>query len=169
MNIETEHKYIIKMPSQMLLSTLPSSKIEQTYITSDGGDNVTERVRRREYSDRVVYTHTKKRRISDMSHEEYEDEITAEEYGALLTRKCADTVTLYKMRYLLTYMGQTFELDVYTFWQNIAVMELEVRAESDAVALPPDIDVICEVTGERRFTNAALSRSVPDESDILAD
>ena len=169
MNIETEHKYIIKMPSQMLLSTLPSSKIEQTYIDPDGGDNVTERVRRREYSDRVIYTHTKKRRVSDMSHEEYEDEITAEEYGALLTRKCADTATLYKTRYLLTYMGQTFELDVYTFWQNIAVMELEVGKESDTVTLPPDIDVIREVTGERRFTNAALSRSVPDESEILAD
>ena len=169
MNIETEHKYIIKMPSQMLLSTLPSSKIEQTYITSDGGDNVTERVRRREYDDRVVYTHTKKRRVSDMSHEEYEDEITAEEYGALLTRKCADTATLYKTRYLLSYMGQTFELDVYTFWQNIAVMELEVGKESDAVTLPPEIEVVREVTGDRRFTNAALSRSVPDESEILAD
>lgn len=169
MNIETEHKYIIKMPSQKLLSSLPSSKIEQTYIDPDGGDNVTERVRRREYSDRVVYTHTKKRRLSDMSHEEYEDEITAEEYGALLTRKCADTVTLYKTRYLLSYMGQTFELDVYTFWQNIAVMELEVGKESDAVALPPEIDVVREVTGDRRFTNAALSRSVPDESEILAD
>ena len=130
---------------------------------------MTERVRRREYSDRVIYTHTKKRRVSDMSHEEYEDEITAEEYGALLTRKCADTATLYKTRYLLTYMGQTFELDVYTFWQNIAVMELEVGKESDTVTLPPDIDVIREVTGERRFTNAALSRSVPDESEILAD
>ena len=169
MNIETEHKYIIKMPSQKLLYSLPSSKIEQTYITSDGEDGVTERVRRREYDDRIVYTHTKKRRVSDMSHEEYEDEITAEEYGALLTRKCADTVTLYKTRYLLTYMGQTFELDVYTFWRNIAVMELEVGKESDAVALPPDIDVIREVTGERRFSNAALSRSVPDESEILAD
>ena len=169
MNIETEHKYIIKMPSQMLLSTLPSSKIEQTYITSDGGDNVTDRVRRREYDDRVVYTHTKKRRISDMSHEEYEDEITADEYRALLTHKCADTLTLYKTRYLLTYMGQTFELDVYSFWQHIAVMELEVGKESDTVTLPPDIDVIREVTGERRFTNAALSRSVPDESEILAD
>ena len=169
MNIETEHKYIIKMPPQMLLSSLPSSKIEQTYISSSGDDHVTERVRRREYDDRVVYTHTKKRRLSDMSHEEYEDEISAEEYGALLARKCADTATLYKTRYLLTYMGQTFELDVYSFWQNIAVMELEVKDESDAVARPPEIDVIREVTGERRFTNAALSRSVPDESDILAD
>lgn len=169
MNIETEHKYIIRMPSQKLLYSLPSSKIEQTYIEPDGEDNVTERVRRREYDDKVVYTHTKKRRISDMSHEEYEDEITAEEYDALLTRKCADTATLYKTRYLLAYLGQTFELDVYSFWQKIAVMELEVGAESDAVALPPDIDVIREVTGERRFSNAALSHSVPDESEILAD
>ena len=66
-------------------------------------------------------------------------------------------------------MGQTFELDVYTFWQNIAVMELEVGKESDAVTLPPEIEVVREVTGDRRFTNAALSRSVPDESEILAD
>ena len=169
MNIETEHKYIIRMPSEEIISSLPSSKIEQTYIDADGGESGHERVRRREYSDHTSYTHTKKHRISKMSSEEYEEEITETEYEELKTRICAGTRTVYKTRLLYRYADQTFEIDVYPFWKDIAVMELEVEEEDIAVTLPPDIQVIREVTGKKEFSNYALSRNIPDEGEILKD
>ena len=58
---------------------------------------------------------------------------------------------------------QLFEIDVYPFWTDRAIMEIELDSEEREVMLPPFIEVIKEVTGDGRYTNAAIAREVPAE------
>ena len=62
---------------------------------------------------------------------------------------------------MLAYEGKELEIDVYPFWQDRAVMEIELTDEAEAVALPPEIEIIKEVTRDRRYTNAALAKAIP--------
>ncbi len=162
--IETERKFIIAMPSADMLSALPShtvSVITQIYLSSDEG--VTERVRRREYSDRTEYTHTKKIRISAMSSIEDEREIEEAEYTELAKGIKPGTHPIRKTRHTVRHDELTLEIDIYPEWQSQAIMECELDSEDKEVILPSYITPIREVTGMREYSNAAMARSFPRE------
>ena len=61
------------------------------------------------------------------------------------------------------YKDQLFELDVYTFWDDRATLELELDNENQEIEIPPFIDVIKEITDDERYSNRALSYSVITE------
>ena len=164
--IETERKYLIKMPDVQALEKLPgcvATRISQTYLISE--DGVTERVRKRVYPDQTVYTHTRKRRISPMSSIEEEREISREEYRLLKQRRDPDKNKIKKWRYAIPYASHTLEIDIYPFWQKQAVLEIELESESDIPALPAYIQILREVTGDKRYSNNAMSRKVPREDE----
>lgn len=170
LGVETERRFLIRMPAPELLALCESSDIEQTYIISDGGGRA--RVRRRGNSGRWTYTFTEKKRISQMSRIENEREIDEEEYLALLERADPKRRCVRKTRYIYPYLGQNFEIDVFPFWQDRAIMELELDSEDQTIALPPDISVIKEVTLDGRYTNSSLAAEVPydditSQSEVL--
>ena len=160
--MEIERKYLIAMPDKSVLQCADASKIVQTYLVNPE-KGVTERVRARESGDKTVYTHTVKRKLSAMSREEDEHEISAEEYAELLKRTDTERKPVHKTRYCLEYMNQLFEIDVYPFWTDRAIMEIELDSEEREVMLPTSVKVIKEVTGDGRYTNAAIAREVPGE------
>ena len=45
--------------------------------------------------------------------------------------------------------------------QDKAVMEIELTDETETIKLPPEIEIIKEVTRDRRYTNAALAKAIP--------
>ena len=152
---EIERKYLIRRPAAAWLeANCQGSDIIQTYLKAEAPGH-SDRVRRRAGKNGVVYTHTVKRRLSDLRREEQEREISEAEYRALLQR------VIEKRRYVLAYEGKEFEIDVYPFWQNKAVMEIELTDETETVKLPPEIEIIKEVTRDRRYTNAALAKAIP--------
>lgn len=158
---EIERKFLIRRPAAAWLeANCDGSDIIQTYLKTEATGH-SDRVRRREGKDGVVYTHTVKRRISDLRREEQEREISEGEYLALLQRADPERRSIEKRRYVLAYEGKDFEIDVYPFWQDRAVMEIELADEAEAVKLPPEIEIIKEVTQDRRYTNAALAREIP--------
>lgn len=162
--IETERKFIIRMPDEAALLGLQgckSSRIVQTYLRSD--EHVTERIRKREYADKIVYTHTIKRRISPMSSLEDENEITQEEYKLLKQRKDPKKRKIKKIRYAIPWHGHIAEIDVYPFWERQAIMEIELNDESDQIELPDFVTVLREVTGDKAYSNNSLSKKIPDE------
>ena len=95
---------------------------------------------------------------------EQEREISEAEYQALLRQADPALRTLYKQRWCLEYRGQLFEIDLFPFWQDRAFMEIELADEGQELFLPPEIQVIREVTGDRRYTNRALAREIPQET-----
>ncbi len=81
-----------------------------------------------------------------------------------MRRADAGRKPVHKMRYCLDYMEQLFEIDVYPFWTDRAIMEIEfLTVRSVRSCSPPFIEVIKEVTGDGRYTNAAIAREVPAE------
>lgn len=161
---EIERKYLIERPSDEFLASLPHTEILQTYLICET-EGTTERVRKRGLDGKFAYTHTKKARISLMSAMEDEAEISEEEYARLLLRANGRLTPISKTRYLLTEGGFTFEIDVYPFWNRQAVMEIELPNENTAFPLPGKIRILREVTGNRAYSNAALSREIPPEDE----
>ena len=163
-NLEIERKYIIKMPDIALLSSQKNytvSHIEQIYIKGNPGE--TRRVRRRVYSDKELYFETVKIRVDDMSSTEIEREITAEEYNLLAESILEGTKPIIKTRHTFDCLGQTFEIDVYPQWQSTAITETELESRETTVNFPDFIEIIREVTGDKAYSNAAMSRVFPME------
>ena len=162
--LEIERKYVILKPDLALLASLDGytvSEIEQTYL--DSPSHVTHRVRARRYLERTVYTETKKVRIDKMSVYEDEREISDSEYEALVANRAKDTVTLKKTRHTFLYLGQTFEIDIYPDWAKTAILETELETRETVVTFPDFIEIVSEVTGEKKYSNASMSRKFPEE------
>lgn len=63
-----------------------------------------------------------------------------------------------KTRYCLLYGNQYYEIDVYPFWSDKAIMELELRREDEEIHLPKYIKNIKEVTDDESYKNASLAK-----------
>ena len=162
--IETERKYLIRRPEEKWLeAAAEGSDIVQTYLLRDES-GMNSRVRKRSGKGGAVYTHTRKRHISAMSREEYEREISEEEYNRLLLTADPKRRVIEKRRFVLMYKGQRFEIDLFPFWGDRALMEIELETEDQAVELPPEIEIIKEVTEDKRYTNSSLAREIPMET-----
>ena len=164
---ETERKYLIRMPDDETLLAIEGcekSRIVQTYLKSEQNEpHVSERIRKREYADKTIYTHTTKKRISSMSAIEDEEQISRESYKLLKLRRDPDKRRIRKFRYAIPWRDHVVEIDVYPFWEKQAVMEIELKSETEQVDLPPFAEVIREVTGDRAYSNNSLSKKIPDE------
>ena len=57
-----------------------------------------------------------------------------------------------------------FEIDVYPFWNDRAIMEIELDYEGQEIVFPPEIQIIAEVTADKRYTNSSLAKQVPYDS-----
>ena len=164
--LEIERKYLIAYPDVDALRPRCSAvyEMEQTYLRAAPG--VTARVRRR-VGEREEFFHTEKERITDRTHVERERTVTREEYETLLQSRDENALSVSKTRYCLPHDGLVFEIDVYPFWQSVAVMEVELEREDQTYTLPDGITVIREVTEDRRMKNAALARHIPSETELL--
>ena len=162
--IEIERKYILVKPEIKALQSAENftqSEIVQIYLASDEG--VTHRVRSGSAEGRVLYTETIKRRIDKMSCDEREREISEEEF-AFLSKKIAEgTRPIIKKRYTFEFCGQIFEIDVYPEWDKTAIMETELESREQTVGMPEFITIVREVTGDKAYSNASMSRIFPKE------
>ena len=160
---ECERKFLVTYPDLAALEQSPfaaSSRITQTYLLSE--DGATERVRARETGGRTVYTHTVKRRIDRLTSEEYEDEIDGAAYRRLLLRADPSRKAVEKVRWCILHGIHYFELDVYPFWKDRAVVELELSEQGTApIDFPPFFRLIREVTDDVRYKNVRLAREIP--------
>ena len=159
--VEIERKFLIAMPDPGLLEGCEFSDITQTYLLGDA--YTTDRVRKRVRGDGCEYTHTVKRKLNNMRRIEDEHVIGEEEYETLLKRADPARNTIRKTRHCFEHDGRLWELDVFSFWDDRAFLEIELTDEGDTVTLPPEIRLIREVTDDPHYTNAALSLEIPQE------
>ncbi|MBE5807129.1 MAG: hypothetical protein E7317_02180 [Clostridiales bacterium] len=156
---EIERKYLIAMPDRAALASQRGCviwRVTQTYLAAPEGE--TRRVRRIVTDDGEHFTRTFKRRIDFMSCMEDEAEISREEYEALIAEADPERRPIIKVRYRIPYMGQLLEVDIYPFWTDRAVLEIELPDEQARTDIPAWIRVLREVTGERAYSNAELAR-----------
>lgn len=157
---EIERRFLIRFPDLEYLSAhAAATDITQVYLTSESGD--TDRVRKRGRDGEYSYTHTVKHRISGVRRIEQEREISGEEYGELLKNADPSLRCIEKRRWCLEYGGRLFEIDIFPFWTDRAIVEIELTDEAQTLSFPPEIGVIREITDDGRYTNVALASAVP--------
>ena len=156
---EIERKYLIAYPDTAWLESLPNCKkveIIQTYLTAPENEEI--RVRQRGADGNFVYFKTIKRMISGLKRVEIETRLSQEEYLSLLMEADPERRPIRKTRYCLTYDGQYFEIDLYPFWDDQAIVEIELSDENADVRFPKEIQIIREVTDDESYKNASLAR-----------
>lgn len=159
-HFEIERRFLLRFPDMAYLKeNADKTEIVQTYLISEKGE--TNRVRKRGKAGAFEYTHTIKRHVSSMRRIEEEHVISEAEYIALLKSADPKRRTIEKQRWCLDYEGQVFEIDIFPFWADRAIMELELGDEKQQIIFPPQLEIIKEVTDDGRYTNAALAKSIP--------
>ena len=154
--LEIERKFLIPYPNIAELKALPGCaalEIVQTYLCGGAA-----RVRKSASENDIVYTHTEKRKISELTRIEIEREISEQEYIEHL--KAADPAfrPIEKTRLRIPYGGHIFEIDIFPFWQDKAVAEVELKSEDEEIAFPHWLNIIDEVTFDPAYKNVSLAR-----------
>ena len=88
---------------------------------------------------------------------EVEQRLSQEEYLRLLMEADPAKRPIRKTRYCLTYDSQYFEIDVYPFWNDQAILEIELSDENAEIRFPQELKVLKEVTEDPAYKNAALA------------
>ncbi|MBO5934680.1 MAG: AAA family ATPase [Clostridia bacterium] len=156
---EIERKFLIEYPDINWLENNPSCQrieIIQTYLNSSEGDEI--RVRQRGVDGNYIFFETIKRKVTDVKRVEIERRISQSEYLGLLMNADLSKRQIRKTRYCLSYNGQYFEIDIYPFWDDKAIVELELCDETTEIVFPDEIKVIREVTDDESFKNASLAK-----------
>lgn len=159
---EIERKYLIRYPD---IRTLLAQKdveqweIVQIYLTVTGPGE-TRRVRQVVSGGEIKYYKAFKRRLSELSNEEDEGEIDQLEYIRLSQETHPDCKPLGKTRYRIPYEGHILEFDIYPFWKDRAILEIELEREDEGAALPDYVRVIRDVSADPAYKNRALAEKV---------
>ena len=156
---EIERKFLIEYPDLGWLTSIPNCRrieIFQTYLKSEPGEEV--RVRQRGADGHYVYYQTVKKAVTGLKRIEIEQRLTKEEYLCLLMQADPDMRQIRKDRYCLTYDNQYFEIDVYPFWKDKAIVEIELREETQEIRFPEQLRVIREVTDDEAYKNSSLAK-----------
>ena len=156
---EIERKYLIEYPDIKWLESLPNCQrieIIQTYLMSDQDEEI--RIRQRGFNGSYIYFQTIKRKVSGAKRVEIETRLSEKEYLSLMMEADTTRRQIRKSRYCLMYDNQYFEIDIYPFWKDKAIAEIELNDEKAEVRFPKQIKVIREVTGDESYKNASLAK-----------
>ena len=156
---EIERKFLIEYPDVAELEKLPNCQrveIIQTYLTAPEGEE--SRVRQRGIDGNYIYFQTTKKKITDLKRVEVERRLSKDEYLRLLMDADPNCRPIRKTRYCLTYENQYFEIDVYPFWRDKAILEIELANEAAEIRFPKQVKILKEVTEDESYKNASLAR-----------
>lgn len=166
---EIERKFLIKMPTPEQITKLgciSETNIIQTYLNK--GENVAERRIRQRGSKQNGFSfyYTEKTDISSGVRIENERKITPDEYLQLLTEADTSLHQISKIRRCFVYDKRYFEMDIYPFDNEYAIVELELNDLSETFKLPP-LEFVKEVTDDEHFKNAYLAKTLSfDKSNL---
>ena len=156
---EIERKFLIEFPDISWLEKNKNCKkleIIQTYLSSNQDEEV--RVRQRGYDGNYIYTQTTKKNINDVKRVEIEKRLTKDEYIDLLMNADTSKHPIRKTRYCLIYKNQYFEIDIYPFWNDKAIVEIELNDENEEFEFPKQLKLIKEVTNDKNYRNSELAK-----------
>ena len=159
---EIERKYLIRYPD---VKTLLAQKgveqweIVQIYLTVSGPGE-TRRIRQVVSGGGIRYFKTFKRRLTDLSNAEEEGEIDQLEYIRLSQEMVPGCKPLGKTRYRIPYQGHVLEFDIYPFWKDRAILEIELESEEEGAAIPDYVRIIRDVSADPAYKNRSLAENV---------
>lgn len=151
MGVEIEKKFLVKsLPDN--LDSYDYHIIEQAYLTT----NPTIRVRKEDDEYYMTYKgHSKD--DTALCHTEYNLPLTKEAYDTLRLKADGNVIT--KKRILIPYGSYTIELDIFDApFAPLVFAEVEFPSVEEANSFVAPNWFGTEVTGDKSYSNAALSR-----------
>lgn len=155
---DSKRRFLIEYPDLEALERNPNCQrieIIQTYLKSNADEEV--RVRQRGYGGHYIYYKTVRRLVDGQKRVEVEKRLTQSQYLTLLMEADTTRRQIRKNRYCLMHEGQYFEIDVYPFWDDQAILEIEQSEEGQEIHFPPELKILREVTEDARYETSALA------------
>lgn len=153
LNSEIERKWLIdpdKIPFD--LSKSKKDVLIQAYISFSPTIRV-----RSENGERYILCVKAKSKGSYLAREEFETELTKEQFDFLLSKKEGRVIE--KVRYTVNKDGLNYEIDVFDGeFKNLAYLEIEFPSVEEAVNFKSPSWVIKDVTDDFKFKNAGLAK-----------
>ena len=88
---------------------------------------------------------------------ETEKRLTRDEYLALLASADPKLKPIRKSRYYLSENNVYFEIDVYPFWQDKAILEIDLNSPDEQVEIPEFLHILSDVTHDRSYDYRTLA------------
>ncbi|MBQ3356941.1 MAG: AAA family ATPase [Oscillospiraceae bacterium] len=152
-------KYLIALPDmEQLAASYNTAALDmmQTYLR-ETKPGVERRVRQQRNGTEYLYFYTEKHLMKDGTKWDTEKTISQKDYIQYLMEGDPALHQVHKIKYRFTYRDQRFEIDVYPFCEDKAIMFR--YAESDSVELPPEITVLRDVSDDPDYKNRQLAIS----------
>jgi len=165
MKLEIERKWIVKNLDitslfEMFDNLDSIQRIEQDYLVQDK-DKISPRIRKVVEginNKKTYYNYNKKHPVESGVNKETEYEISEKEFHKLKKTSDPSKNTVHKTRLSFKYDKQLFELDI--FHGNLTgliILELEMSDINDKVKLPEFLDIVKEVTDDKKYSNFNLA------------
>lgn len=155
---QTQRKFLIAYPDIAMLEGLKNCtrvEISQTYLRDPSGKEM--RIRQRGKDGHYIYFQKMLRNPEDITEVSIERRLDKDEYLKLLMEADPSMRQIRKSRYCLTYRNRYFEVDIYPFWKDKAVLKVPLREEDGEIRFPKWVEVLEEITDSPRYTNLALA------------
>lgn len=159
---EIERKFLIKKPTEKeieQLGCISKSNIIQTYLVRNDV-SIERRIRQRGTKDTgYSFYYTEKKDIGNGERFESEEKISQSEYISLLIESDPKLHPIIKTRYCFMHDNRHFEMDIYPFDDEYAILEIEVNHIDEEINMP-NVNVIKETTFDNRYKNNIIARTM---------
>ena len=155
-----KRKYLIRMPDAAALKETYSAvsvDMMQTYLVS-AKPGVERRIRQEKGGKDYLYFYTEKRITEDGKRWVTERPISEKDYIAYLMECDVNLHSVRKTKYRFSYQSRRFEIDIYPFSREKAVLFVYGEG-AEGAQLPPEIEIIKDVTGNADYKNRQLART----------
>ena len=159
MPMQQRHKYLVAMPElQAFCRRFSCAPIDmmQTYLVQTQ-PHTERRIRQQKNGADYLYFYTEKRIQPDGTKWETEKPISQKDYIQYLMEGDMSLHAVHKTKYRFSQNGQQMELDVYPFCAEQAILRVALP-ESAALQLPPELQLLREVTDDPAYKNRALAK-----------
>ena len=149
---EVRRRFLIDYPDTAVLESLSNchrEEIEQVYLHAP--EDVEIRIRKRSCGQDCVFYITRKRTVNGRRQLEAEGRLSEREYLQFLENADPSQKPIRKTRYRLNWENQYYEIDLYPFWKDRAILEAPLRDEDEEVHLPDFLHVQKEVTEDSEY------------------
>ena len=153
-----KRKFLVEMPDVALLAERYNAvplEMMQTYLRMIN-PSVERRIRQQANGSDYLYFYTEKHFMADGTKWDTEKPISEKAYIRYLMEGDSGLHSVRKTKHRFVYQGCRLELDVYPFCRDRAI--LFIYSPSADAALPPEIHVIREVTGDPAYKYRQLAK-----------
>ena len=110
--------------------------------------------------DGYSFYYTQKTKKNGINTKEIEKKISVKDYINLMSEADTSLHQLKKERYCFISNNQFFELDVYPFDSEYAILDLEIDNKEDSFSVPSFLEVIKDVTNDDYYKNIRIAKDL---------